>query len=83
VAGAAARWGLAPGERLLTAAPLAEPADLVATLLVPLLGDVGAVLCRHLEAASQDTLARRVQEERVTAVTQETRFRLPGTRPLD
>lgn len=76
-------WSLSAADRVLTAAGRLDEAALLATLLGPLASGAGAVLCRHADLADDATLARRAATEGVTAVTAESRFRLPGVRPLD
>ncbi|MGH8866448.1 MAG: TIGR03089 family protein [Actinomycetes bacterium] len=61
----AAAWGLGRADRVLTATPFGHLASVTAGLLAPLAAGAGIVLCRHLDEV---VLARRVADERVTAV---------------
>lgn len=65
---AAARWALGPADRVLVAVPLTDEAAAVATLLAPLVSGAAVVLLRHSERADDETLARRVESEGVTAL---------------
>jgi uncharacterized protein (TIGR03089 family) len=58
-------WGLAGGERLLVPADRFDESWLLAAVLVPLVVDGSAVLCRNLGSSS---LVRRLVDERVDAV---------------
>ncbi|WP_329457561.1 TIGR03089 family protein [Streptomyces sp. NBC_01497] len=62
----AARRGLAPGARLLSALPYDTWEGLSAGLYAPLAADGSVVLCRNLEELSAESLAQRVASERVT-----------------
>ncbi|MFE9454631.1 TIGR03089 family protein [Streptomyces sp. NPDC006739] len=56
-----------PGSRLLSGLPYDTWEGLSAGLYAPLAVGGSVVLCRHLERASEDTLAKRIESERVTA----------------
>ena len=68
--------GLLPGDRLLSAAGWAGPADWVDGLLAPLAAGATVVLCAHPDLAA---LAGRAAAERVTATLG---VELPGIRPI-
>ncbi|MFE3095968.1 TIGR03089 family protein [Streptomyces sp. NPDC059248] len=63
------RLGLAPGSRLLTGASYGSWEGLSAGLYAPLAAGASVVLCRHLDQASDEQLARRIESERVTGTT--------------
>ncbi|MFF0203482.1 TIGR03089 family protein [Streptomyces sp. NPDC005017] len=56
-----------PGSRLLSALPYDTWEGLSAGLYGPLASGGSVVLCRHLDQASEDTLTKRIESERVTA----------------
>ncbi|MFI9152668.1 TIGR03089 family protein [Streptomyces sp. NPDC053367] len=56
-----------PGSRLLSGLPYDTWEGLSAGLYAPLASGGSVVLCRHLEQASEETVAKRVESERVTA----------------
>ncbi|MET9969657.1 TIGR03089 family protein [Streptomyces sp. NPDC006356] len=59
--------GLAgPGSRILSALPYDTWEGLVAGLYAALATGGSVVLCRHLDALSEDALAKRIDDERVT-----------------
>jgi uncharacterized protein (TIGR03089 family) len=60
----AARLGIEPGDRILVDEETATESGPTAWLLAPLVAGASLVLCRNADA---DRLARRVEEERVTA----------------
>ncbi|MDT3398850.1 TIGR03089 family protein [Streptomyces sp. B1866] len=63
----AATRGLGPGSRLLSGLPYDTWEGLSAGLLAPLACGGSVVLCRHLDPADADGLAKRRESERVTA----------------
>ncbi|MDP9395813.1 MAG: TIGR03089 family protein, partial [Actinomycetota bacterium] len=62
---AARRWGLAPGERILTTWPPGTLDGVLAALAAPLASGAAALLCPHPDPAG---LAHLVEVERVTVV---------------
>ncbi|MCX5169437.1 TIGR03089 family protein [Streptomyces antibioticus] len=56
-----------PGSRLLSALPYDTWEGLSAGLYGPLASDGSVVLCRNLDQATEDTLTRRIDSERITA----------------
>ena len=65
---AAAGLGLTgPGARLLSGLPYDTWEGLSAGLFAPLASGGSVVLCRNLAQADEETVARRVESERVTA----------------
>ena len=56
-----------PGSRLLSGSPYDTWDGLSAGLYAPLASGGSVVLCRHLERLGEDSLAKRVESERVTA----------------
>ncbi|MFF3504065.1 TIGR03089 family protein [Streptomyces sp. NPDC003247] len=56
-----------PGSRLLSALPYDTWDGLSAGLYAPLASGGSVVLCRHLDQATEDTVARRIESERVSA----------------
>jgi uncharacterized protein (TIGR03089 family) len=56
-----------PGSRLLSGLPYDTWDGLSAGLYAPLASGGSVVLCRHLERLGEDSLAKRVESERVTA----------------
>ncbi|MFJ5777704.1 TIGR03089 family protein [Streptomyces sp. NPDC093094] len=58
-----------PGSRLLSGLAYDTWEGLSAGLYAPLASGGSVVLCRHLEEASQETVARRIESERVTATS--------------
>ncbi|ATW48808.1 TIGR03089 family protein [Streptomyces xantholiticus] len=60
------RLGLGPGSRLLSGKPYDSWDGLSAGLFAPLASGGSVVLCRHLDALSEEALAKRVESERVT-----------------
>ncbi|GGW66764.1 TIGR03089 family protein [Streptomyces xantholiticus] len=61
------RLGLGPGSRLLSGKPYDSWDGLSAGLFAPLASGGSVVLCRHLDALSEEALTKRVESERVTA----------------
>ncbi|MEV6840764.1 TIGR03089 family protein [Streptomyces sp. NPDC051133] len=57
-----------PGSRLLSALPYDTWEGLSAGLYAPLATGGSVVLCRHLDRLGEESLARRIESERVTAV---------------
>jgi uncharacterized protein (TIGR03089 family) len=78
-AAAAARWQLAPGDRVLSTRPLADLAGILAALLVPLASGATAVLCRH---ADPGRLPERAAAEQVVAALGLPARAIPGLREL-
>ncbi|MEU0392146.1 TIGR03089 family protein [Streptomyces sp. NPDC006208] len=62
----AATLDLAPGSRLLTGRSYDTWEGLSAGLFAPLATGASVVLCRHLDALSQEDLRKRIESERVT-----------------
>lgn len=58
-------WQLQPGDRVLGVNPLDTLPAILAMLVVPLIGGVGAVLCRHLDLSR---LPERLVSERVVGL---------------
>ncbi|MFF2654742.1 TIGR03089 family protein [Streptomyces sp. NPDC058045] len=56
-----------PGARLLSMLPYDTWAGLSAGLFAPLAAGASVVLCRHADRLAEDGLARRIEDERVTA----------------
>ncbi|GAA3850233.1 TIGR03089 family protein [Streptomyces sp. NPDC003328] len=56
-----------PGSRLLSALPYDTWEGLSAGLYAPLATGASVVLCRHVEQLGEDSLAKRIESERVTA----------------
>ncbi|TVL88198.1 TIGR03089 family protein [Streptomyces sp. SAJ15] len=64
----AAERGLGPGSRLLSGLDWDSWEGLSAGLFAPLAAGGSVVLCRHLDRLDEDGLAKRREDERVTAV---------------
>ncbi|WFB09137.1 TIGR03089 family protein [Streptomyces sp. LX-29] len=64
----AAERGLGPGSRLLSGLAWDSWEGLSAGLFAPLAAGGSVVLCRHLDRLDEDGLAKRREDERVTAV---------------
>ncbi|MFI6039575.1 TIGR03089 family protein [Streptomyces sp. NPDC051315] len=58
-----------PGSRLLSGLPYDTWDGLSAGLYAPLASDGSVVLCRNLDQANEETIAKRIESERVTATT--------------
>lgn len=58
---------LGPGSRLLSGLGYDTWEGLSAGLYAPLASGGSVVLCRHLDRASEETLTKRIDSERVTA----------------
>jgi uncharacterized protein (TIGR03089 family) len=78
-AAAAARWDLAPGDRILSTRQLDDLTPILATVLVPLASGAAAVLCRN---ADPKHLPERVAAEHVVATLGLPAGTVPGLREL-